>query len=61
MHRDLIEWCSGWYDEAYDKTSPAADPEGPSSAGSFRVIRGGDSRRGQKISDRGSFSRKMLV
>jgi len=41
MHGNACEWCSDWYDQAYYRTSPAADPKGPSSAGSFRVVRGG--------------------
>ncbi|MCX7388664.1 MAG: SUMF1/EgtB/PvdO family nonheme iron enzyme [Planctomycetales bacterium] len=34
------EWCSDWYGENYYQSSPAEDPQGPSS-GTDRVFRGG--------------------
>jgi formylglycine-generating enzyme required for sulfatase activity len=41
MHGNVLEWCSDLYDSDYYRTSPAVDPKGPASAGSFRVMRGG--------------------
>ncbi|MFO0819469.1 MAG: SUMF1/EgtB/PvdO family nonheme iron enzyme [Pirellulales bacterium] len=40
MHGNVLEWCSDWSGYEYYRTSPAADPAGPST-GSFRCIRGG--------------------
>jgi formylglycine-generating enzyme required for sulfatase activity len=36
----VSEWCSDWYEEAYDATSPVENPTGPQ-AGTRRVSRGG--------------------
>jgi formylglycine-generating enzyme required for sulfatase activity len=40
MHGNVREWCQDWYAENYYATSPADDPQGPSSGGK-RVVRGG--------------------
>ncbi|MBN1293240.1 MAG: SUMF1/EgtB/PvdO family nonheme iron enzyme [Candidatus Latescibacteria bacterium] len=40
MHGNIGEWCNDWYAEDYYKSSPSADPAGPTS-GTDRVIRGG--------------------
>ena len=40
MSGNVWEWCHDRYDSAYYASSPASDPEGPSS-GSLRVLRGG--------------------
>lgn len=37
---NVWEWCNDWFDPAYYRVSPSADPLGPLS-GSERVIRGG--------------------
>ena len=42
MHGNVCEWCSDRLPHRYD-SSPASDPEGPSS-GSLRVFRGGSYR-----------------
>jgi uncharacterized protein (TIGR02996 family) len=40
VHGTIWEWVSDWYDEAYYRRSPEADPTGPRD-GSRRVLRGG--------------------
>jgi formylglycine-generating enzyme required for sulfatase activity/serine/threonine protein kinase len=41
MHGNVAEWCSDWYGGYSDSDAPLSDPIG-SSAGSYRVVRGGD-------------------
>ena len=41
VHGNVWEWCSDWHSGDYYKGSPADDPQGPSAAASFRVLRGG--------------------
>ena len=40
MIGNVEEWCSDWYSPTYYRTSPVADPTGPST-GNTKVVRGG--------------------
>jgi len=40
MHGNVWEWCQDWHGENYYSSSPAFDPQGPTS-GKYRVLRGG--------------------
>ena len=39
MHGMLMEWCSDWYENPYNRGSPT-DPQGPDT-GLYRIVRGG--------------------
>ncbi len=40
MHGSQWEWCNDWYDSAYYRNNPPANPTGPDNGG-LKVIRGG--------------------
>ena len=41
---NVWEWTKDWYDKDYYKTSPEADPPGPTQQTTYRVVRGGSWR-----------------
>ncbi|MFA5859748.1 MAG: formylglycine-generating enzyme family protein, partial [Elusimicrobiota bacterium] len=38
---NVWEWCNDWYDDNYYSSSPASNPQGPSTSGTYRSTRGG--------------------
>jgi formylglycine-generating enzyme required for sulfatase activity len=55
---DVVEWVNDWFDEHYYQSSPAQDPQGPSS-GKVRVQRGGsylDLPAGVRVSARSAWN-----
>ena len=54
MHGNVYEWVQDWYISSYYNSSPRIDPQGPTSSGSIRVLRGGAfSSRAQSVRSAG--------